>query len=70
MENSGAKKGKFDKLEESSYLTRTMYLNAMKEFMTDTTSIGESHTNGDIEEYFRYEREVSDHIQEILKQCR
>lgn len=70
MENSGTEKGKFDKLEESSYSARTMYLNVMKEFMADTTSIGESHADGDIEEYFRYEREVSDHIQEILKQCR
>ena len=53
-----------------AYFRQAKHDAAMKEFMTDTTSIGESHTNDDIEEYFRYEKEVSDHIQEILKQCR
>jgi hypothetical protein len=50
----------------SSYYTRTTYLQAMRQFMADDSNTSHSQTNSDIEEYFRYEKWVSHHIQEIL----
>ena len=70
MEKHEAEKEVNDKLAESSYHTRTTYLQAMKQFMAEITGIGQSPTKGDIEEYLRYEKEVSHHIQELLEQCR
>jgi hypothetical protein len=70
MEKHEAENGIHDKLTESSYHTWATYLQAMKQFMAEITGMCQSPTKGDIEEYLRYEKEISHHIQEILEQCR
>ncbi len=63
------KKEHDDGLGESSYNTRKLYLHTMKQFMAWSNTAIESPIDTDIEEYLRYEKRVSHHIQEILKQC-
>ena len=58
------------KVAVSSYHTRTTYLQAMKQFMADNNNASQSQTNGGIEEYLQYEKQMSHHIQKLLNHIR
>jgi len=63
-----SKKENQEELKESSYRTRQNYLQTMKQFMASDIDTPQSQTQGDLEEYFLYEKEVSCHIQKLLEQ--
>ncbi len=48
----------------SNYSIRKTYLQAMREFMTDTSELQNS---GDVEKYLLYEKRVSHQIQKRVK---
>ncbi len=54
-------------VEASNYYIRKTYLKAMKQFMADDQNASQTQTNGDIEEYLLYEKQLSHHIQEFLE---
>lgn len=54
------------KMKGSSYHTRQTYLQVMRQFMADENNFPHPQTYGDIEEYFLYEKRISDHIRKLL----
>lgn len=56
-------------VSESNYDARTNYLNIMKQFMAHTNESSKSFGEKNLEDYFQYEKELSQHIQEILNHC-
>jgi hypothetical protein len=56
-------------VSESNYDARTNYLNVLKQFMAHTNESGQSRRDQNLEDYFQYEKELSQHIQEMLSQC-
>ena len=56
-------------VSESNYDARTNYLNTMKQFMAHTNESNQSSREQNIEDYFQYEKKLSQHIQELLSQC-
>lgn len=53
--------------ESSNYHIRRMYLQIMKQRMTDDQTDSQSQITRDIEAYLLYEKEISRYIQDLLE---
>ncbi len=56
-------------VSESNYDARTNYLNTMKQFMAHTNESSQNSRERNLEDYFQYEKELSQHIQKMLNHC-
>ena len=58
-----------DSVSESNYDARTNYLSTMKQFMAHTTESIQNSREQNLEDYFLYEKKLSQHIQAMMNHC-